>query len=64
LALDISDRAFVVDDGRIVHTCSAADLDADTDLKHPLWLFDPGRLSFKPDNAPHDHPATGNLPNS
>jgi ABC-type branched-subunit amino acid transport system ATPase component len=46
LALDISDRAFVVDDGRIVHTCSAADLDADTDLKHRLWLFDPGRFCF------------------
>ena len=36
LALGIADRAYVIDDGRIVHTSSAADLEANPDLKHRL----------------------------
>ena len=36
MALSIADRAYVIDDGRIVHTSSAADLEANADLKHRL----------------------------
>ena len=36
LALRIADRAYVIDDGRIVHASRAADLEADTALKHRL----------------------------
>jgi branched-chain amino acid transport system ATP-binding protein len=36
MALSIADRAYVIDDGRIVHTSTAADLEANTDLKHRL----------------------------
>lgn len=36
MALSLADRAYVIDDGRIVHTSRAADLEADRDLKHRL----------------------------
>jgi branched-chain amino acid transport system ATP-binding protein len=36
MALGIADRAYVIDDGRIVHASGAADLEADADLKHRL----------------------------
>ena len=36
MALRLADRAYVIDDGRIVHTSRAADLEADRDLKHRL----------------------------
>lgn len=36
MALSIADRAYIIDDGRIVHTSSAADLEANLDLKHRL----------------------------
>jgi len=36
LALGIAHRAYVIDDGRIVHAARAADLDADRELKHRL----------------------------
>ena len=36
LALAIAHRAYVIDDGRIVHESPAAALDADPDLKHRL----------------------------
>lgn len=36
LALSLADRAFVIDDGRIVHAGPAAVLEADTALKHRL----------------------------
>ena len=36
LALSIADRAYVIDDGRIVHTSPAADLAANPQLKHSL----------------------------
>ncbi len=36
LALGIAHRAYVIDDGRIVHTSSAADLDQNADLKTRL----------------------------
>ena len=36
MALSIADRAYVIDDGRIVHTSRAADLEANTELKHRL----------------------------
>jgi branched-chain amino acid transport system ATP-binding protein len=36
LALGLADRAYVIDDGRIVHQGPAATLDADPDLKHRL----------------------------
>jgi len=36
LALGIADRAYVIDDGRIVHTSGAADLEANSALKHRL----------------------------
>lgn len=36
LALGIADRAYVIDDGRIVHASGAAELEADTALKHRL----------------------------
>lgn len=36
MALSIADRAYVIDDGRIVHTSRAADLEANADLKHRL----------------------------
>ena len=36
MALSIAHRAYVIDDGRIVHTSTAADLEANTDLKHRL----------------------------
>jgi len=36
LALGIAHRAYVIDDGRIVHTSSAAQLQADAALKHRL----------------------------
>jgi branched-chain amino acid transport system ATP-binding protein len=36
LALSIAHRAYVIDDGRIVHAALAAALDADQELKHRL----------------------------
>ena len=36
LALGMSDRAYVIDDGHIVHTSRAAELEANTALKHRL----------------------------
>jgi branched-chain amino acid transport system ATP-binding protein len=36
LALGLSQRAYVIDDGRIVHASTAAELDANPDLKHQL----------------------------
>jgi branched-chain amino acid transport system ATP-binding protein len=36
LALGLADRAFVIDDGRIVHQSAAATLEADPALKHRL----------------------------
>ena len=36
LALALAQRAYVIDDGRIVHTSTAADLDANPTLKHQL----------------------------
>lgn len=36
LALSLADRAYVIDDGRIVYTSRAADLEANPDLKHQL----------------------------
>jgi branched-chain amino acid transport system ATP-binding protein len=36
LALGIADRAYVIDDGRIVHASRAADLETDLALKHRL----------------------------
>ena len=36
LALSIAHRAYVIDDGRIVHAALAADLEADRELKHRL----------------------------
>jgi branched-chain amino acid transport system ATP-binding protein len=36
LALSIAHRAYVIDDGRIVHSARAADLEADQALKHRL----------------------------
>ncbi len=36
LALGIAHRAYVVDDGQIVHASSAAELDGNADLKHRL----------------------------
>ncbi len=36
LALSIAHRAYVIDDGRIVHAARAADLEADPELKHRL----------------------------
>ena len=36
LALGMSDRAYVIDDGHIVHTSRAAVLEANTALKHRL----------------------------
>jgi len=36
MALSLADRAYVIDDGRIVHTSSAADLEANASLKHQL----------------------------
>lgn len=36
LALSISDRAYVIDDGHIVYTSRAADLEANPDLKYRL----------------------------
>ena len=36
LALSIAHRAYVIDDGRIVHAARAADLEADQELKHRL----------------------------
>ena len=36
IALSIAHRAYVIDDGRIVHAARAADLDADRELKHRL----------------------------
>ncbi len=36
VALGIADRAYVIDDGRIVHASRAADLEANSDLKHRL----------------------------
>jgi branched-chain amino acid transport system ATP-binding protein len=36
LALGIAHRAYVIDDGRIVHTSTAAALAADAALKHRL----------------------------
>jgi branched-chain amino acid transport system ATP-binding protein len=36
MALSLADRVYVIDDGRIVHTSAAADLEADPALKHQL----------------------------
>jgi branched-chain amino acid transport system ATP-binding protein len=36
MALSLTDRAYVIDDGRIIHTGSAAALAADTALTHRL----------------------------
>ena len=36
LALGLADRAYVIDDGRIVHASPAADLEANLPLKHQL----------------------------
>jgi branched-chain amino acid transport system ATP-binding protein len=36
MALGLADRAYVIDDGRIVHAGPAADLEADAALKHRL----------------------------
>ena len=36
LALGIAHRAYVIDDGRIVHASGAADLDNNPELKHRL----------------------------
>jgi branched-chain amino acid transport system ATP-binding protein len=36
LALSIADRVYVIDDGRIVHASTAADFEANADLKHRL----------------------------
>ena len=36
MALGLADRAYVIDDGRIVHAGPAAGLEADSALKHRL----------------------------
>lgn len=36
LALSIAHRAYVIDDGRIVHSSGAAELEANPELKHRL----------------------------
>jgi branched-chain amino acid transport system ATP-binding protein len=36
MALGLADRAYVIDDGRIVHAGPAAELEADLRLKHRL----------------------------
>jgi branched-chain amino acid transport system ATP-binding protein len=36
MALGLTDRAYVIDDGRIVHTGPADELEADPGLKHRL----------------------------